>query len=53
MAGEEGPRRRALFALLLILALLAGGFLLVRALIAESAREDCLASGRHDCAANP
>lgn len=46
---EEGPRRRALLALLLVLALLAGGFFLIRALVAESAREDCLAAGRRDC----
>jgi hypothetical protein len=48
--GEAG-RRRALAAILFLIVLIAGGVWLADALQRESAREDCLASGRRDCAA--
>ncbi|AWN50972.1 hypothetical protein [Methylobacterium sp. 17Sr1-1] len=43
-------RRRALAAILFLIVLVVGGVWLADALRRESAREDCLASGRRDCA---
>jgi hypothetical protein len=46
----EAGRRRALAALLFLIVLVIGGVWLADALRRESEREDCLASGRRDCA---
>ena len=49
--GDEDDRRsRALVGLVIILALAVLGVLLVRELRKESALEDCLMSGRTNCA---
>ncbi|GJD63187.1 hypothetical protein [Methylobacterium frigidaeris] len=47
---DESGRRRAIAALLFLIVLVAGGVWLADALRREAAREDCLASGRRDCA---
>ncbi|WP_093570783.1 hypothetical protein [Methylobacterium sp. 174MFSha1.1] len=47
--GEAG-RHRALAAMVFLIVLVVGGVWLAGALRRESAREDCLASGRRDCA---
>ncbi len=50
---EESPppesSRGRILAILVIVALLAGGMWLVRKLGSASALQDCVASGRHDC----
>ncbi|MGX7708575.1 hypothetical protein [Methylobacterium sp. Gmos1] len=46
--GDAG-RRRALAAILFLIVLVAGCVWLAGTLRRESAREDCLASGRRDC----
>lgn len=43
-------RTAALLGLIIILALAIGSIILVRALRTESQREDCLMSGRRNCA---
>jgi hypothetical protein len=48
--GGHDPKRANVMALLLLAALLAGGFLLFRALRADVAVERCIESGRRDCA---
>ncbi len=49
--GEGDPSRRgALFALALIAALVIGALLLARALHRNAALQDCVMSGRRDCA---
>lgn len=49
---EEGAQRRsaALLGLIVILALAIGAIVLVRALVEKSKLEDCLMSGRTNCA---
>lgn len=47
---DEAGRRRALAAVLFLLILVVGGVWLANTLRREAAREDCLASGRRDCA---
>ena len=52
MSGEEPPppsRGRALVALVLLLALVAGGFVLARQLASVAKTEDCLMAGRRNC----
>lgn len=50
-AGEPPPSRaRALLALLLLLALVAGGWVLARHLAQVARTEDCLMAGRRNCA---
>ncbi|TGE02394.1 hypothetical protein [Methylobacterium nonmethylotrophicum] len=48
---DEAGRRRALAAILFLAALVIGGVWLANTLRRESVREDCLMSGRRDCAA--
>ena len=52
--GDDGndrdPRTAALLGLIVILVLAIGSIVLVRALRTESQREDCLMSGRRNCA---
>ena len=48
--GGSDSRRPALFGLLLVLALVVGAYFLVGALQRNSALEDCLMSGRRNCA---
>ncbi|KMO34190.1 hypothetical protein VQ03_23680 [Methylobacterium tarhaniae] len=48
---DETGRRRALAAIVVLAVLVIGGVWLANTLRRESAREDCLASGRRDCAA--
>ncbi len=48
-----GPRRRALLALLAIVALLAGGLWLERRMHTDRVLEDCVLSGRRNCVAIP
>ncbi|WP_167350050.1 hypothetical protein [Methylobacterium platani] len=50
---DDAARRRALAAILFLLVLVLGGVWLAGALRREAAREDCLASGRRDCAVLP
>lgn len=52
MTDEDPPpsRTRALVALLLLLALVAGGWLLSRHLSQVASTEDCLMAGRRNCA---
>ena len=47
---EAGSRRAALAGLLLILALVAAGYFLMTALRHNADLEDCLMSGRRNCA---
>lgn len=47
---DASGRRRALAAILFLIVLVAGGVWLADTLRREAAREDCLASGRRDCA---
>ncbi|MFH6785570.1 MULTISPECIES: hypothetical protein [Methylobacterium] len=47
---DEAGRRRALAAILFLFVLVIGGVWLANTLRREAAREDCLASGRRDCA---
>jgi len=48
---EEQPSRgRAVLALLLLLALVGGGWVLARHLAQVATTEDCLMAGRRDCA---
>jgi hypothetical protein len=47
----NGSRRGALLALLLIAALVVGAILLTQRLHRDAAVQDCVASGRRDCAA--
>ena len=49
-SSEPDPRRPALIGLALILALVAGAYLLITALQRNAALEDCLMSGRRNCA---
>jgi hypothetical protein len=46
----EGPRRGPLVALIFVAVLIAGGIWLVQVLREKSRLEDCLISGRRDCA---
>jgi hypothetical protein len=48
--GDERPRRGALIGLLVVLALVVAGVWLFHALRKESQLEDCLMSGRSNCA---
>ncbi len=52
MSDEEPPpsRMRALAALVLLLALVAAGYVLARHLAGVTATEDCLMAGRRNCA---
>jgi hypothetical protein len=52
LVDDEGPpaRRKALIGLILLAALVVAAVYLVRALREESQREDCLMSGRSNCA---
>lgn len=52
MTTEDPPpsRPRALLALLLLLALVAGGWVLARHLAQVAKTEDCLMAGRRNCA---
>jgi hypothetical protein len=52
MTEEEPPpsRARALLALVLLLALVAGGWVLARHLAQVARTEDCLMAGRRNCA---
>lgn len=52
MTAEDPPpsRPRALLALLLLLALVAGGWVLARHLAQVARTEDCLMAGRRNCA---
>jgi hypothetical protein len=47
---DEPPRSRAILGLLLVAALVVAAVYLVHALREESQREDCLLSGRSNCA---
>ncbi|TNC07502.1 hypothetical protein FF100_32265 [Methylobacterium terricola] len=47
---DAAGRRRALAAMLFLIVLVVGGVWLANTLRREAAREDCLASGRRDCA---
>jgi hypothetical protein len=48
---DDGPNRRgALIALLVVVALIAGGILLSRTLHSTSRLQDCVMSGRSNCA---
>jgi hypothetical protein len=47
---EAGSRRGALAALILVAVLLVGGILLMRHLRATAALQDCVMSGRTNCA---
>jgi hypothetical protein len=46
----NGPRRRALCALLAVLALVAGGWWVQQHLRASEILQDCVLSGRRNCA---
>ena len=50
--GDDGDQRRsaALIGLIIILALAIAGVVIVRELREKSQLEDCLMSGRHNCA---
>ncbi len=53
MKDDEQPtpsRARALIALVMLLALVAGGWVLARHLSAVAKTEDCLMAGRRNCA---
>ena len=52
MVDDEGPpaRRGALIGLIVVAALVVAAVFLVQALREESRREDCLMSGRSNCA---
>lgn len=51
VSGDEPPSRaRALAALVLLLVLVAGGFVLARHLASVTRTEDCLMAGRRNCA---
>jgi hypothetical protein len=51
VSDEEPPSRgRALLALLLLMVLVAGGWVLARHLAEVAQTEDCLMAGRRDCA---
>ncbi|KMO34094.1 hypothetical protein VQ02_19590 [Methylobacterium variabile] len=50
---DDAGRRRALAAIPFLAVLVIGGVWLANTLRRESAREDCLLSGRRDCATNP
>lgn len=49
-ARHEGPRRRPIFAFFVVLALVGGGWLVLRQLMADSKLQDCVMSGRKNCA---
>ena len=52
MSNEEPPppsRARALAALVLLVALVAGGYVLARHLASVAKTEDCLMAGRRNC----
>ena len=51
VSGEEPPSRgRALAALVLLLVLVAGGYVLARHLASVTQTEECLMAGRRNCA---
>lgn len=47
---DDGPRRGALIALVVVAALVAGGLWLVHVLGAAGRIQDCVAAGRSNCA---
>ena len=47
---EPGSRSRALAAIVLVVALLVGGFWLMQHLRASAALQDCVMAGRTNCA---
>lgn len=48
--GASGPNRRNVVGLVVVIVLAGLGWLLIRELQAKSKLEDCLMSGRRDCA---
>ena len=50
MDQEQGSRRGAVAALVLVVALLAGGLWLMQHLRANAALQDCVMAGRTNCA---